>query len=562
MSGEQEDNRQAPSPPEARARPIRFSLIWLIPVIVVAIGAYLAWNTISRQGPEITIVLDSADGLTAGQTQVKHKAVGLGTVQAIELSHDLKHVNVRVQMSAQSAPMLTNHAQFWVERPRLSGASVTGLETLVSGAFIAIDPGMPGGTPETRFEGLDSPPGVRSDDPGSVFSLTTSSIGSISQGSPVFFRDVPVGEVLGYKLPPEGRGPIAVQVFVKRPYDQYLRRDSRFWDVSGVSVNFSGGNLHFQVESIQALISGGVAFGLPMRRRSKEDVKAPADEVFELYQSKDEADTAGYKERFHLVSYLRSSVKGLDIGSAVVMFGVQVGNVTDVKLMINRDTGDSQVRVAMEVQPERILSEQDLPSKSIFSTTQALVNRGLRAETDTANLLTGSSMISLTFVPKVKPVAVVMEGDAVVIPSQAGGLTGITDSLSTVADKLAALPIEQIGDNLDNLLAHTDATVGGPEVKQALVEANRTLASLNQLTSNADHNLTPVLKRLPTIADNLQQAVTNANTALAAYGGNSDFHNSLQQTLGQLNETARSIRSLVDYLNRHPASLIFGRSHP
>ena len=561
MSGEQED-RQAPNPPEARARPIRFSLIWLIPVVVLAIGAYLAWTTISRQGPEITIVLDSADGLTAGQTQVKHKAVGLGTVQGIELSDDLKHVNVRVQMSAQSAPMLTNHAQFWVERPRLSGASVTGLETLVSGAFIAIDPGVPGGTPETRFEGLDSPPGVRSDEPGSVFALTTSSIGSISQGSPVFFRDVPVGEVLGYKLPPGGRGPIAVQVFVKRPYDQYLRRDSRFWDVSGVSVNFSGGNLHFQVESIQALVSGGVAFGLPVRRRSKEDVKAPADEVFELYQSKDEADTAGYKERFHLVSYLRSSVKGLDIGSAVVMFGVQVGNVTDVKLMINRNTGDSEVRVAMEVQPERILSEQDLPSKSIFSTTQALVNRGLRAETDTENLLTGSSMISLTFVPKVKPVAVVMEGDAVVIPSQAGGLTGITDSLSTVADKLAALPIEQIGENLDNLLAHTDATVGGPEVKQALVEANRTLASLNQLTSNADRNLTPVLKRLPTIADNLQQVVTNANTALAAYGGNSDFHNSLQQTLGQLNETARSIRSLVDYLNRHPASLIFGRSHP
>jgi len=562
VSGEQDDNRQALNPPEARARPIRFSLIWLIPVVVVAIGAYLAWTTISRQGPEITIVLDSADGLTAGQTQVKHKAVGLGTVQAIELSHDLKHVNVRVQMSAQSEPMLTNHAQFWVERPRLSGASVSGLDTLVSGAFIAIDPGNPGGTPETRFEGLDSPPGVRSDDPGSVFSLTTGSIGSISQGSPVFFRDVPVGEVLGYKLPPEGRGPIAVQVFVKRPYDQYLRRDSRFWDVSGATVDFSGGNLHFQVESIQALISGGVAFGLPMRRRSKEDVKAPADEVFELYQSKEAADTAGYKQRFPLISYLRSSVKGLDVGSPVVMFGVQVGNVTDVKLMINHDSGDAEVRVAMEVQPERILSEQDLPSKSIFSTTQELVNRGLRAETETSNLLTGSSMISLTFVPKVKPVAVVMEGNAVVIPSQAGGLTGITDSLSTVADKLAALPIEQIGDNLDNLLAHTDAAVGGPEVKLALVQLNQTLGSLNQLSSNADRNLTPVLQRLPTIADNLQQAIGNANTALAAYGGNSDFHNSLRQTLGQLNETARSIRSLVDYLNRHPASLIFGRSHP
>lgn len=561
MSGEQDD-RQAPSLPEAKSRPIRFSLIWLIPVVVLAVGAYLAWTTISRQGPEITIEMTSAEGLTTGQTQVKYKAVSLGTVQGIELSKDLQHVDIRVQLSSQSAPMLTNHAKFWVERPRLSGASITGLETLVSGAYIAIDPGPPGGTPETKFQGRDSPPGVRSDEPGSVFALTTGSLGSIAEGSPVFFRNVTVGEVLGYKLPPEGRGAISVQVFVKSPFDQFLRRDTRFWDVSGISVDFNGGNLHFQIESLQALVSGGVAFGLPAKRRQKDDVKAPAGEVFDLYPSKEAADTAGYRERFHLVSYLRSSVKGLDVGSPVVMFGLQVGDVTDVRLMINQKTGDAEVRVAMEVQPERILSEQDLPHKSIFSTTQALVNRGLRAETDSSNLLTGSSMMSLTFVPKAKPMAVAMEGDAVVVPSQPGGLTGITDSLSTVADKLAALPIEQIGDNLNNLLAYTDATIGSPEVKQALVELDRTLASLHQLTASADHDLTPVMQRLPSIADSLQQAVGNANTALAAYGGSSDFHRSLQQTLNQLNETARSIRSLVDYLNRHPSSLIFGRSHP
>jgi paraquat-inducible protein B len=562
VSGEPEEHRQAPSIPEAQARPIRFSLIWLIPVVVLAIGAYLAWQTISRRGAEITIEFDSADGITAGQTQVKQKAVTLGTVQGVELSHDLQHVEVRVQMSAQSTPLLTDHAKFWVVRPRLSGASITGLETLVSGAYIGIDPGSPGGTAETKFQGLDAPPGVRSDEPGSVFTLTTGALGSIGQGSPVFFRDVTVGEVLGYKMPPDGRGPIAVQVFVKAPYDKFLRRDTRFWDVSGVSVDFSGGNLHFQIESLQALVSGGVAFGLPVQRRRQEAPKAAADEVFKLYMNKEAADNAGYSERFHLVTYLRSSVKGLDIGSPVVMFGVQVGNVTDVKLLIDQDSGNAQVRVAMEVQPERILADQELPHQSVFSTTQALVNRGLRAETDTSNLLTGASMISLTFVPKAKPVAVVKEGDAIVVPSQAGGLTGITDSLSTVADKLAALPIEQIGDNLNSLLAHTDATVGGPELKRTLVELDQTLASLRQLSNNASQDLTPVLKRLPAIADQLQHTIGNANTALAAYGGKSDFHNSLQQTLGQLNETARSIRALVDYLNRHPSSLIFGRSHP
>jgi paraquat-inducible protein B len=562
VSGHEDENKPAPAAPEAVSRPTRFSLIWLIPIVVLAIGAYLGWQTLSRQGPEITIEFNSADGLTAGQTQVKQRAVGLGTVQGINLSKDLQHVEVRVQMSAQSAPLLTDHAKFWIERPRLSGASVSGLETLVSGAYIAIDPGGPGGTAATEFKGLDAPPGVRSDEPGSTYTLKTGSLGSITEGSPLFFRDVVVGEVLGYKMPPNGRGPIPLQVFIKAPYDRFLRKDTRFWNVSGLRVDFNGGALHAEVESLQALISGGIAFGLPAQRRDKQAPEAHPNEVFTLYASKEAADNAGYRERFHLVTYLRSSVKGLDIGSPVDMFGLQVGNVTDVRLLIDQKSGDSQVRVAMEVQPERVLPEQELKDSSIYSVTQALVNRGLRAETDTSNLLTGSSMISLTFVPNTKPVPITTEGDAIVLPSQPGGLTGITDSLSTVAAKLSALPIEQIGDNLDNLLAHADATVGGPEVKKALVELDQTLASLNQLSRNANHGLTPLMQRLPAIADQLQRAVKNANTALATYGGNSDFHNNLQQTLDQLSQTARSVRGLTDYLTRHPSSLIFGRSHP
>ena len=563
---EHEEHRQAPSapasPPEAHSRPTRFSLIWLIPIVVLAIGAYLAWQTISRQGPEITLEFDSADGLTSGQTQVKHKAVALGTVQGIELSHDLQHVDVRVQMSSQSAPLLTSHAKFWVVRPRLSGTSVTGLETLVSGAFIGIDPGAPGGTPETKFKGLDSPPGVRSDEPGTTYTLTTKSLGSISQGSPVFFRDVMVGEVLGYHMPADGRGSIPLQVFVKAPYDQFLRRDTRFWDVSGVSINFAGGNLHFQIESLQALISGGVAFGLPADRRDLDAPKPAANEVFDLYPDKDAADNAAYHERFHLVTYMRSSVQGLDVGSPVFMLGLQVGNVSAIKLMLDRAVGDAKVRVEMEVQPERVLPEHDVSLPVLTPEVQAMVDKGLRAEVATFSYITGASMISLTYVPKARPIPVVAEGNALVIPNEAGGFSGIMDGLSTVSDKLSALPIEQIGDNLNNLLAHADATVAGPEIKQSLIELNSTLASINQLTNHANHDLTPVLQRLPAIADNLQQALRNANTALASYGGNSDFHNNLQQTLGQLNETARSIRALVEYLNRHPSSLIFGRSHP
>lgn len=563
MSGSSGDDSQAPQAPtpEAQSRPIRFSLIWLIPIVVLAIGAYLGWTTISRQGPEITIQFDSADGITVGQTQVKHKAVGLGTVQGLELSRDLQHVEVRVQMSAQARPLLTDHAKFWVVRARLSGASVSGLETLISGAFIAIDPGAPGGTAQTDFKGLDAPPGVRSDEPGSTFTLHTGTLGAITEGSPVFFRDVTVGEVLGYRMPPDGHGPIPVQIFIRAPYDKFVRQDTRFWDVSGISVGFDNGGLRVQLESLQALITGGVAFGLPQRQRAKNVPSAAPNSSFTLFSSQEAADSASYHERYHVVTYLKSSVAGLAVGNPVDMFGVQVGSVSGVKLIIGRD-GEARVRVEMEVQPERVLSEDQVKKQSFFQVTQALVDHGMRATTDSASLITGATIISFTFVPNAPPVKLTMEGDAVVVPGQGGGLSGITDALSQASAKLAALPIQQIGDNLNNLLAHADATVASPELTQSLVELHSTLANLSRLSNEASRGLQPFLQRLPQISDELQQAVTNANAALQSYGGNSDFHADLQQTLDQLNETARSVRSLVDFLKRHPSSLIFGRSQP
>ncbi|MCQ8241880.1 MlaD family protein [Acetobacteraceae bacterium KSS12] len=543
-------------------RPARFSLIWVIPILVVGIAGYLAWKGLSHRGPTITITFDTADGLTAGQTQVKHKAVALGTVESIALSKDLRRVEVKVQMSAQAAPFLTKNAQFWVVRPRLTGASVSGLETLVSGAFIAVDPGAPGGEEQDRFTGTESPPGVRSDEPGRTYTLMTGSIGAISEGAPVFFRDVVVGEVLGYTMPPGGRGPIPVQVFVREPYDHYLRADTRFWDVSGIRADFSGGGLKIQVQSLQAVLSGGIAFGLPVQRRDKDAPEAPDNAVFKLYDSKEDADTAGYRERLPFVTYFRNSVKGLGVGSPVDLFGLQVGTVTDVKLLLNNTTGDVRVRVAMEIQPERVFSEEEIKAGSVRQITQAMVNNGLRAETDSSNLLTGSSIISLAFVPKAPPVEVVTEDNALVLPSQSGGLSGIMESLSTVSAKLAAMPLDQIGDNVNSLLAHADGTLNGPDVKQSLRELNATLRNAQSLTARADQGLAPLMQRLPQITQQLQQAVTHADSVLSSYGGSSDFHRNLEQTLHQLNDTVRSLRLFVDFLNRHPSALLFGRGKP
>jgi paraquat-inducible protein B len=553
-----QDRRPAPT---ATARRARFSPIWIIPIIALVVAIFLGYRAISARGALITITFQSAEGLSAGQTQVKHKNVALGTVENIRLSDDMKQVQVGVRMTREADKILNDKTRFWVVRPRLSGSNISGLETLVSGAYIAVDPGT-GGADTRDFTGLESPPGVRSDEPGRTYTLMTSDVNSIGEGSPIFFRGITVGEVLGYQIPPSGRGPIPVQIFVKEPYDKFVRVDTRFWNDSGVEVNFGGGGLKLQIESLQAVLSGGVGFGISEDRRGADVPEAPDDAVFKLYDTRTDADSAGYHRRIPFATYLQSSVKGLAVGSEVDIYGIQIGNVTDVKLELDPEGGVPRVRVGMEVQPERVFSANELHGQSVQTVAAKLVANGMRAELSSASFVTGASLISLQFVPNAKPATISMEGDTVILPSQAGGLSGITDSLSDVAAKLDALPLTQIADHLDEVLAGAGKTVNSPDLKAAIHQLSGTLQSIHALVDHTNRGLTPALQRLPAITDQLQQTIAHADSLLADYGGNSDFANNVNQLMGQLSDMVRSLRLLSDYVGRHPNSIIFGRSPP
>ena len=552
---------------DALVRRIRFSIIWVIPIVSVLIAGFLVWRSFLDNGPEITVIFDTADGLTSGQTQVKNKSVVLGTVENISLTPDLRHVRVLIRMNKGTNDMLTDKARFWVVRPRINGASITGLETLMSGAYIAFDPGLDAsgqasGQHVDRFEGLEAPPGMRSDQPGQTYTLVANNIGSIGQGAPVFFRDVDVGEVLGYTMPPGGRGPVLIQIFVKEPYDHYLSGSTRFWNVSGVKVGFGAGGLKVQLQSLQALFSGGVAFGLPPLAESKatrEQPMAEANTVFKLYESEEDAQNAGYHERVPLATYMTSSVKGLAPGAVVSMFGIQVGNVTSVKLDMTSTPGHPRVRIGMEIQPERVMTSKQLSHEEVTDMLRTLVANGLRASTDSASLLTGEGLISLNFVKNAGKASISMEGSTLVIPGQPGGMAGIMDSVSTLTDRLASMPFEQIGTNANSLLAHADETLNSPDVKQALTSLRISMQHVQVLTQDLQKGLGPLSQRLPAMAEQLDQMLHNANRLLASYGGNSDFKRNLQAMVIQLGQTARSLRFLSDFLTNHPSALISGR---
>ena len=529
--------------PASSVRRSRVSWVWLIPVVAAIVAGFLAWRTYRDQGPLITITFHSGEGLVAGQTRVRFKAVELGQVESVRLTNDMSDVVATVRMRAEAEPYLTDQARFWVVRARLSSGSLAGIETLVSGSYIEMDPGQPGGDYKYAFKGLETPPAVRSGEPGTTYKLSAARLGSLSSGAPVFYRDIAVGEILNYNIG-NGLGPVTLTAFVRAPYDKLVREGSHFWNASGLSVQVGSSGVHVEMASLQAVLNGGVAYDAP---KNADAPPAAPDAEFKLYQSADEAKSAGYTKRQAFVSYFESNVRGLTTGSEVEFFGIQVGNVTAVELDLNPVTAEARVRVRFEIQPERITNDKALAQQDPVEVARRLVARGMRATLRTSSYITGSRVLAVDFDPGAPKAQLTQVDGDWVIPSEGGGLDNILSAASTIANKLESLPLDEIGANLNTTLR----------------SASSAMSSLGQLASRANSGLSPMFARIPAITAGLEQAITRADTMFTSvdrsYGRNSEIQRELSRAMAQVGDTARSVRLLADYLDRHPEALIRGR---
>lgn len=552
------DTSPRAEPPTARVQkraPI--SWVWLVPLAAAAVAVYVAVHAFLARGPLITITFKTADGLVAHQTEVRHKAVKLGTVDEISLAEDMSHVVVRVRMEAQAKPVLTDHARFWVVRPRLSGGGLaglqTGLETLVSGAYLAVDPGPKGGIPSDTYEGLEEPPSVRSDEPGRVFRLKSNRLGSLSAGAPVFYRDVRVGEVLSYESGVT-EGPVSVRVFVRAPFDSSIREGTRFWNESGMSLDMGPRGLHLEFRSLQSALSGGIAFETPAAAKSSES--NVENKVFELYDS-EAAARADFFERVPCVTYLESSLSGLAVGASVQLRGVQMGVVTGQELVFN-DEEQLVARVTFDMQPTRALQDTQRSARDLAT---HILSQGMRVEISSTNFVTGQKVLSLEYAGDKAELR--SEDGRLVVPGYGGGgLSDMTSSLGAIAAKLNQIPFADIGKNVDRTLRSVNEIVSGPKLQNALSELTLTLQEVRALARDANAGMGPVLARLPGLADQMQQAAQNLNSALgeSGYGQSSTFQHNMAELVTQARDAARSIRLFVDYLERHPEALLRGRS--
>ncbi|UYO93111.1 intermembrane transport protein PqiB [Pollutimonas sp. M17] len=526
----------ASEPHELRITPRRSrpSLIWLVPATAVLIGLAMLMHTWLSEGPRIAITFQTAEGLTAGKTAVKYKDVTIGTVSSIDLSSDGTHVVVHVSLVKSAYSLTHEGTRFWVVRPRIGMHGVSGIDTLLSGAYIAVDSAK-SGKMTTSFVGLEDPPAVITGMPGRSFLLHTKDLGSLDIGSPVYYRRIQVGRISAYKLSDGGDG-IDIRVFVDSPYENLVTTSSRFWQASGVDLSVNAEGFRLKTQSLDTILAGGITFDSP-----KHDRGTPAPEQAEFVLAKDQETAFAPPEGPPSYIQLKfdQSLPGLSVGAPVQFSGMDFGRVVSLDLDYDPDSERFPTIVNIAVYPQRLgrvlrklPDAGDIQGQSAAPHSQflgSLVERGLRAQVRPGNLLTGQRYIALDFIPDAPKVAFDAEAMPLTLPTIPSSYDQIGDRVASILDKIDKMPLESMGKRLDASLLNLETTlrqING----QVLPEASKTLKQTRDTLRGMEYWLSE----------------------------DSPTQQSLGETLLEVQRTSRSLRTLTDMLGRNPEALLRG----
>jgi len=517
-------------------RPSRISWIWLVPLVAALVGATLLVRDWLERGPQIVITFQTAQGLEVGKTQVRYKDVTVGTVSHIELSEDWGSVEVTADIDKHAEELASQGARFWVVRPRMSFSGVSGLGTLLSGAYIEAD--LPAGAVEgmlptqTHFRGLETPPEITTDRSGTHFMLDAANLGSLDVGSPVYFRYIKVGQVIGYQLDPTGID-VDIQIFVEAPYDRFVTTSARFWDASGIDLTIGAEGLTLRTQSLLSIALGGVAFE-PFGEG--DEARADNNTAFPLYASETAARAVPDSVVLPVRMRFDQSIRGLSVGAGVDFKGLKLGEVTAITLDYDIEQRRFYALVDANLYPRRLgpvyetaerYARDELHARNLF---EPMIENGLRAQLRTSNLLTGQLYVVIDTFPDAKAVALNDGAEPFAIPTIPGELTQLQQRLSGILTKIEAFPIDEIGQSAERLLAETTRMIQRLD-KQVAPEAQ---AMLRQGT----------------------QALLEIQRLLAT---DAPLMINSEQALQEMTRAARSLRNLADYLQTHPDALIRGR---
>lgn len=542
------DTTNTPTPPEetdlnrAKAAPqTRLSPIWIVPIVAVIIGLWLVYDNYTSRGTLVTLTTTSADGIEAGSTLIRSRNVEIGLVQSVRLSDDLSHAVMTARIRPEAEAMLREDSRFWVVKPRIGREGISGLGTVLSGAYIQLEPGR-SEEPQREFEVSDTPPVATAGQAGLQISLISQLGNSLRTGDPVSYQGYTVGRVEDTRFEPESRT-MHHQVFIEDPYTQLVTDSTRFWSSSGVDFRLDANGVRVNVESLEALLGGGVTFGVPEDLPMGRPVEVGAQ--FNLYSDEDAAREGTFNRFLEYVLLVDDTVRGLSRGAPVEFRGVRIGTVAAVPWKFTAPQPDSRARFAIPVliriEPQRLGIENiDIDLSDWEARFDRMFSLGLRASLKSGNLLTGALFVDLNFQRDLDD-GYVSEtfSDRTVFPTVADGFAQIQAQVTSLLDKLNALEVEPLLAGLDRNLVASE---------NVLNEVRETSASINRLLNDPDTQA---------IGGNLNATLNELRSTLQGVSPSSPAYQDLTSAIERLDRLMRDLQPLTRTLNENPRALLF-----
>lgn len=552
---------QDDTPAKVRQTATLVSTVWLIPLFAAIVGAWLLAQNIRSKGPEITLLMDNAEGIEVNNTSVRILNVDVGRVTRIRLQPDQKGVEVTARLSKDVEDMMREDTRFWIVKPRIDQNGITGLGTLVSGSYIAFSPGT-GKEEARRFTVDELPPVTAIGQRGLRLFLSGKNSKMVSAGSPVLYENHTVGTVESAKFNPADQM-VNYTVFIQSPNESLVNSASQFWLDSGINIRTDGTGISINSPPLPALLSGAIAFHTP---KYGDEAQKPAanGERFKIFNDRKELESQPGRRTLYYIAFFDRSVRGLKSGAPVEYKGLRVGTVADVPYFQDGDNlklfANGLIPVRLRLEPymmESNGSAEHRQSREYWQAQiQAALQRGMSASLESNNLLLGSKMVVLDDSPssdkRLLPVAE-YQGLPVIASRNGGGLEDLQAQVGRLLDKFNALPLDKTVGEINGNLAELKQTLKSAQTLLAGVD--KTVRTFDQTAASANKLLSaPATRQIP--AD-LNKTLQELREVLKGVSPQSPVYRDVQQTLGSLERTLKDVQPVVQTLKEKPNALIF-----
>ncbi|MBJ7424045.1 MAG: intermembrane transport protein PqiB [Akkermansiaceae bacterium] len=544
MSNTESTSSPAATPQVRQAQ--RWNIVWVVPIVALLIGAWMIYRNFSSQGPIAQVRFETADGIAADKTEVRCRSVRVGVVKDVKLAEDLNSVVVTLELTPDSDGLLRNGTNFWVVRPRVSSTDISGLGTLITGAYIELDPGPLDGLEINHFNGAEIPPATNRNIPGRRLKLTANEAGSLTVGSPVFYRGFEVGRIESRTLDRAGSG-VSYEAFIQDKYRDLVKKNSRFWNTSGIDISAGADGFKLRTPSFQAMLSGGATFGVG-------DGIEPSDAAedgttFTLFNSENEANEFAFNSTIKVVLLFDQSVRGLVKTAPVEFRGIPIGRVNDISFEYLKEPNDLRIPVLIEIDPKLLRRGADTAlDKMDGDFLSEEVQRGLRATLKIGSILTGSLFVDLDYYKNLQAATLIKVGNYDSIPTISSGLAQLESKFTAILDKIQALPLDDTMKKFGVAADETSVTLA--ESRKALKEIQEATAAARKMMDSSE------FANLP---KDMKKTLGSLEKSVASMGPDGAIQSDLLRTLEELRAALRSMNAVATSIDEKPNSLLFGR---